>query len=85
MDELLAKCAIEPSTSSADFYSNIFVFPKHTGGLQSILNLKQLNHYMHIPTFKMPTIREVQQLNEPGDYAFSVALKDSNLHIPIVK
>ena len=40
VDELLVKGAIEPSTSSAGFSSNIFVVSKHTGGLQPILNLK---------------------------------------------
>ena len=39
------------------FTQNIFVVPKHIGGLQSIFNLKQFHHYMHIPTtFKIPTI-----------------------------
>ena len=31
--ELLAKGAIEPSSSGAGFYSSVFVVPKHTGGL----------------------------------------------------
>ena len=62
VDELLAKGAIEPSSDGAAFHSNVFVVPKHTNGLWSILNLKQFNHYMHIPTFKMPTIRHVWEL-----------------------
>ena len=33
VDELLAKGAIEPSLGGADFYSSMFVVPKHTGGL----------------------------------------------------
>ena len=33
----------------------------------------------------MPTIRHVLQLIQHGDYAFSIDLKDANLHIPIVK
>ena len=32
-DGLLAKGAIEPSSSGADFYSSMFMVPKHTGGL----------------------------------------------------
>ena len=31
VDELLAKGAIEPSSGGADFYSRMFVVPKHTG------------------------------------------------------
>ena len=33
----------------------------------------------------MPTIRQVWQLIQQGDYAFSVDLKGADLHIPIVK
>ena len=59
--------------------------PKHTGGLQPILNLKCFNHYMHIPSFNVPTIRHVWQLIQHGDYAFSIDLQDVYLHNPIVK
>ena len=41
VDELLSKGAVEPSASGAGFFSSVFVVPKHTGGLQLILNLKQ--------------------------------------------
>ena len=53
--------------------------------LWPILNLKQFNCYLHIPSFKMPAIRHVQQLIQHGDYAFSIDLQDAHLHIPIVK
>ena len=33
----------------------------------------------------MPTMRQVQQLIQKGDYAFSVDFKDACLHIPIIK
>ena len=59
VDELLAKGTTEPSSNGAGFYSNILFVPKHMSGLHPILNLKQFNHYIHIPTFKMPTIRQV--------------------------
>ena len=48
VDELFSKGAIEPSLGIAGFYSSVFVVPKHTGGLWPILNLKWVNHYMHI-------------------------------------
>ena len=35
-------------------------------------------------SFKMPTIRHVQQLIQHGDYAFSIDLQDAYLHVPIV-
>ena len=40
VQEPLARAAIEQSTGGAGFYSNVFVVPKHLGGLQPILNLK---------------------------------------------
>ena len=49
----------------------------------SILSI--LNHYMHIPSFKMPTLKTVWQLIQQGDYAFSIDLQDAYLHVPIVK
>ena len=85
VDELLAKGAIEPSSSGAGFYSSMFVVPKHTQGLHPILNLKHFNHFMHIPSFKMPTLEHVQQLIQQGNYAFSIDLQDAYLHVPIVK
>ena len=85
VDELLAKGAIEPSSGGASFYSSVFVVPKCTGGLCPILNLKCFNHFMHIPSFKMPTLKNVWQLIQQGDYAFSIDLQDAYLHVPIVK
>ena len=86
VDELLAKGAIEPSSGGAGFYSSVFVVPKRTGGLRPILNLKHFNRYMHIPSFKMPTLKTVWQLIQQGDYAFSIDLQEyAYLHVPIVK
>ena len=76
VDELLAKGAIEPSSGGAGFYSSMFVVPKCTDGLWPILNLKHFNHYMHIPSFKMPTIRHVWQVIQCDDYTFSIDLQD---------
>ena len=60
--KLPAEGAIEPSSGGAGFYSNVFVVPKQTGGLWPILNLRWFNYYVHIHTFKMPTIRHIWQL-----------------------
>ena len=73
------------SSGGAGFYSSVFVVPKHTGGLCSILNLKCFNRFMHIPSFKMPTLKNVQQLIQQGDYAFSIDLQDAYLRVAIVK
>ena len=70
VDELLAKGAIEPSSGGAGFYSSVFVVPKHTGGLRPILNLKHFTCYMHIPSFKMPTLKTIWQLIQHDDLLF---------------
>ena len=85
VDELLAKGAIKPSSGGAGFYSSVFMVLKHNSVLWPILNLKHFTCFMHIPSFKMPTIRNVWQLIQHGDYAFSIDLQDVYLHIPIVK
>ena len=85
VDELLAKGAIEPSSGDAGFYSSMFVVPKCTGGLRPILNLKHFNCFMHIPSFKLPTLKNIWQLIQQGDFAFSIDLQEAYLHIPIVK
>ena len=85
VDEILAKGAIDPSSGGAGFYSSVFVVPKHTGGLRPILNLKHFNCFMHIPSFKMPTLKKIWQLIQQGDYAFSIDLQDAYIHVPIVK
>ena len=40
---------------------------------------------MHVSTFKMSAMRQVWQLIQQGDYAFSIDLKDAYLYIPIAK
>ena len=85
VDDLLSEGVIEPSSGGSGFYSSVFLVPKCTGGLWPILNLKHFNCYMHVPSFKMPTIRHVWQLIQHSDYAFSIDLQDAFLHIPIVK
>ena len=51
VDELLAMGVIEPSSGNVCFYSSVFIIPKHTGGLQPILDLKGFNHYLHVTSF----------------------------------
>ena len=85
VDGLLSKGVIETFSGGADFYSSVFVVPKHTGGLLTVLNFKWFKHYLHIPSFNMPTIRHVWQLIQHSDYAFSIDLQHAYLHIPFAK
>ena len=85
VDEMIAKGVLEPSSGCTSFYSNVFVVPKHIGGLWPILNFKQFHHYLHIPSYKMFAIRYVWQLIQHDNYAFSIDLQDAYIHFPIVK
>ena len=80
MDELLAMDAFKPLTGGAGFCSNMFIVPKHSLFI-TILSVKRFNYCMHITIFKMATTRQVQQVIQQGDYAFSIDLKDDYLHI----
>ena len=70
MDELLAKGAIEQSIGGAGICTNSIFVPKCMGHFHLIFNLKHFNHYICIPTFKITTIRQVQQIIQQGYYAF---------------
>ena len=59
--------------------------PKHSGVLCPIPKFKQFNCYIHIPTFKMPTIKQVWELILQDDYAFFINLEEASLHFPISK
>ena len=74
VDDLLPKGAIELSSGGAGFYSSVFVVPNSTGSLWPMLNLKWFSYYLHVPSFKLPTIRHVWQLIQHCDYAFSIDL-----------
>ena len=80
VQQLVAKGSIEPSTVVLVSIP-VCVIPKHLGGLHPILSVKWFNCYMHITSFRMPTIKQVQQLIQQGDYASSIGLKDAYLFL----
>ena len=67
------------------FTQMFFVVPKSTSGMWPILNLMQLSCYIHIPTCTKPATRQVWQITHQSDFSFSINLKDTCLHILIVK
>jgi hypothetical protein len=84
--DLLAKDAIEivpPSEALEGYYSTFFLVPKKDGGQRPILNLKPLNLLMKKQPFKMVTLRSVIKAVQPGDWLYSLDLKDAYFHIPV--
>ena len=62
VDSLLVKGAIEPvRDQSRGFYSNLFLVKKSDGGLRPVINLRGLNFYIKMRTFRMSTIEDVSQ------------------------
>ncbi|KAK3101176.1 hypothetical protein FSP39_001539 [Pinctada imbricata] len=86
IEDLLKKSAIEivpKHQIGQGFYSTFFVVPKKDGGLRPILNLRPLNRHLHVPHFKMETLRTIISALEIGDWVASIDLKDAYLHIAI--
>ena len=80
---MLQKNAIsEISPDTPGFYSNIFLVYKASGGWRPVIDLKQLNHHLHSPHFRMHTISSVLS-TERGNYVFKIDLQDAYFHILI--
>ena len=65
------------------FYSNVFLIRKAFGGWRPVIDLKQLNHHIDIPHFRMHTISSVLSTVERGDYTFKIDLQDVYFHVLI--
>ena len=75
---MLQKKAIsEISPDTPGFYSNIFEVHKASGGWHPVIDLKQLNHHINAPHFRMHTINSVPSTVERGDYTFNIDLQDA--------
>ncbi len=83
---LLVKGAVEtvcPAQSMSGFYTRYLLVPKKDGGLRPILDLRYLNHALMKQTFRMITSKQILSQIYPGDWFFSLDLKDACIHIQI--
>ncbi len=83
---LLAKGSLEtvsPAQSESGFYSRYFLVPKKDGGLRLILDLRHLNRALMKRPFRMITSKQILSQICPGDWLFSLDLKDAYFHIQI--
>ena len=67
----------EISPDTPGFYSNAFMVRKAAGGWRPVRNLKQLNHHIDAPHFRMHTISSVLSTIKKEDYAFKIDLQDA--------
>ena len=85
IEEMKKKNAIEqvdPKTTLG-FYSTFFLVPKKDGGRRPVLNLKGLNKFIQITTFKMQTPQLIISHLQQGVWLASLDLKDAYFHVPI--
>jgi hypothetical protein len=70
VDTMLEKGAIEECLFpyGPGFYSHIFVIPKRTGDLRPVINLRSLNSFLSVPTFKMETVQQIRSQLKVGDW-----------------
>lgn len=48
------------------------------------MDLKRLNLYVHLESFKMESLHTIIQMVQPGDWMVSVDLQDACFHVPIL-
>lgn len=65
------------------YLSKIFLIPKPNGSYRFILNLKNLNKFIHPQHFKMEDIRTVTKLMTKDCYMATVDLQDAYFLVPI--
>ena len=62
---------------SPEFYSNVFLVLKASGGWPSVIDLKRLNIHIFAPHLHMFSKSSVLITVRKGDYAFKIDLEDS--------
>ena len=81
---LFSKGAIKKiPKSQAKFVSRLFTVPKKSGGLRPVINLKPLNQFLHLQTFKMEGLSDLKVLLEPNDFMITIDLSDAYTTLPI--
>ena len=83
MKKLLDSQAIEEvkETSSLGYYSCLFLVPKPDGSFRPIINLKKLNLFLDVPSFKMGTLFSIIADLHPREWITKIDVKDAYHHI----
>ncbi len=72
---------VPPAQSESGFYSRYFLVPKKDGGLRPILDLRCLNCALMKRSFRLITLNQIFLQIRPGDWFFSLDLKDAYFHV----
>ena len=79
----LEMCNKADSQVSSKIVSRLFTVPKKSGGLRPVINLKPLNQFLHLQTFKMEDLPDLKVLLEPNDFMITIDLSDAYMTLPI--
>ena len=83
VEDLVTKQAIEevPLPRGPGFYSHVFAVEKSSGGHRLVINLRELNRHLNVPSFRMETNRSVLAALHASRWAVSLDLKDAYNHV----
>ena len=83
MKKLLDSRAIEEvkDTASPGYNSCLFLVPKPDGAFKPIIDLKKLNLFLDIPSFKMETLFSIIAALQPQEWITKIDVKDAYHHI----
>ena len=64
-------------TTSPGYYSRLFLVPKPDGSFRPIIDLKKLNQFIMVPSFKMETLFSIIAALQPQEWITKIDLKDA--------
>ena len=67
--------------TSPGYYSRLFLVPKPDGSFRPIIDLKKLNQFLVVPSFKMETLFSIIAALQPNEWITKIDLKDAYHHI----
>ena len=79
----LERCNKANSQVSSKICVPSVTVPKKSGGLRPVINLKPLNQFLHLQTFKMEGLPDLKVLLEPNDFMITIDLSDAYMTLPI--
>ena len=68
-------------TTSPGYNSRLFLVPKPDGSFRPIIDLKKLNQFIIVPSFKMETLFSIIAALQPQEWITKIDLKDAYHHI----
>ncbi|KAI5652122.1 reverse transcriptase (RNA-dependent DNA polymerase) domain-containing protein [Phthorimaea operculella] len=85
IEQLIRSNAATQQTFQRGFVSPIFLRKKSNGEHRLILNLKNLNHFVSAPRFRLPNLYNIPDHLWEKDYMIKIDLSQAYYHIPIAQ